>query len=232
MISIRRSEDRGTTSLGWLDSRHTFSFGDYHDPQHMGFRSLRVINDDKVAPEAGFGTHGHRDMEIITYVLSGTLAHRDSLGTGSELRHGDVQRMSAGAGIRHSEFNGSKEEPVHFLQIWILPEKNGLPPEYQERRFSGEDKRGRLKLVASHDGRGGSLIIHQDVELYSAVLPSQVHVKHQLRPGRHAWVQLASGTVTLNGQSLASGDGAALSDEPFLDIAGVDDAELLLFDLA
>jgi quercetin 2,3-dioxygenase len=232
MISIRRSSERGATRLDWLDSRHTFSFGDYYDTEQMGFRSLRVINDDRVAPGAGFGTHGHRDMEIVTYVLSGSLAHRDSLGTGSEMRRGDVQRMSAGTGIRHSEFNGSKQEPVHFLQIWLLPEKNSMSPEYQQRQFGDADKRGRLRLVASHDGRADSLTIHQDIDLFAALLGRGDRVTHQLRAGRHAWIQVAEGSLALNGQTLKAGDGAAVSDETLLELAGVDDAEFLLFDLA
>jgi redox-sensitive bicupin YhaK (pirin superfamily) len=232
VISIRQSSERGATRLDWLDSRHTFSFGDYYDREQRGFRSLRVINDDRVAPGAGFGTHGHRDMEIVTYVLSGSLAHRDSLGSGSAMKRGDVQRMSAGTGIRHSEFNGSKQEPVHFLQIWILPERNGLSPEYEQRHFSDDDKRGRLRLLGSLDGRGESLTIHQDIELFAALLARGGRVSHQLRSGRHAWIQVAKGVLTLNGQTLDAGDGAAVSDETLLELAGVDDAELLLFDLA
>jgi len=198
----------------------------------MGFRSLRVINDDTIGPGGGFGTHGHREMEIITYVLAGTLAHRDSLGTGSKLGPGDVQRMSAGIGIRHSEFNGSNEEPVHFLQIWILPDGAGLTPSYQERHFSSEEKRARLQLIASHDERNGALLIHQDVDLFSTVLAPGERVTHRPRPGRHAWVQVATGSVTLNGQRLDAGDGAAVSEESALEIVGVEDAEVLLFDLA
>jgi redox-sensitive bicupin YhaK (pirin superfamily) len=231
MISIRHSRDRGTTRLDWLDSRHTFSFSDYYDPEQMGFRSLRVINDDRVAPGGGFGMHGHRDMEIITYVLSGSLAHRDSLGTGSALKRGDVQRMSAGTGIRHSEFNGSNVEPAHFLQIWIVPERAGLQPEYQERHVSDAEKHGRLKLIASHDGKDQSLAVHQDMSLYACLLKHGERVAHELRPGRHAWVQVASGAVTLNGQTLETGAGAAVSDEKLLELTGVDDTELLLFDL-
>jgi redox-sensitive bicupin YhaK (pirin superfamily) len=232
MISFRRSKDRGTTRLDWLNSKHIFSFGDYYEPKHMGCRSLRVINDDTVGPGGSFGTHGHRDMEIITYVLAGTLAHRDSLGTGSKLGPGDVQRMSAGIGIRHSEFNGSNGEPVHFLQIWILPDRAGLTPSYQERHFSSEEKRARLQLIASHDERDGALTIHQDVDLFSTVLAPGERVTHCPRPGRHTWVQLATGSVTLNGQRLDAGDGAAVSDESALEVVGVDDAEVLLFDLA
>jgi redox-sensitive bicupin YhaK (pirin superfamily) len=231
MISIRSSSERGAIRLDWLDSRHTFSFGDYYDPKQMGFRSLRVINDDRVAPAGGFGTHGHRDMEILTYVLEGSLEHRDSLGTGSVLRRGDVQRMSAGTGIRHSEFNPSKTEPVHFLQIWLIPEENRLQPEYEQKHFSDEDKRSRLRLVVSRDGRDGSLAIHQDAEVYAAILASGEHLSHRLRPGRNAWLQVAAGAVTLNGHTLKAGDGAAVSDEPLLELTGTEAAEVLLFDL-
>jgi len=232
MITVRQGSERGTTRLSWLDSRHTFSFSDYYNPEHMGFRTLRVINDDRVAPGGGFGMHGHRDMEIVTYVLSGSLAHRDSVGTGSELQRGDVQRMSAGAGIRHSEYNGSQQEPVHFLQIWMLPEQNGLTPEYEQRRFSDDDKRGRLRLIASHDGRDASLTIHQEVDLFAAILGPGQRVTHRLSSGRHAWVQVAQGALTLNGIVLKAGDGATVSDETVLDVAAVDDVEFLLFDLA
>jgi quercetin 2,3-dioxygenase len=232
MIRIRPARRRGQTALGWLDSRHTFSFGDYYDPEHMGFRSLRVLNDDRVAPGGGFGTHPHRDMEIVTYVLGGALAHRDSLGTGSVIKAGDVQRMTAGTGIRHSEFNASADEPVHFLQIWLLPERRGLAPGYEQRTVPEAEKRGRLRLVASHDGRDGSLTIHQDADVYAAVLDPGERASHRLRPGRHAWVQVARGSVTLNGQPLRAGDGAAVSDETSLDLAGTEPAEVLLFDLA
>ena len=232
MIDVRHGGDRGMTRLDWLDSRHTFSFGDYYDPRHMGFRSLRVINDDRVAPGAGFGAHGHRDMEIVTYIVSGILAHRDNVGTGSKLARGDVQRMSAGTGIRHSEFNASEKEPVHFLQIWITPEKNSLPPGYEQRQFPDADKRAKVTLVAARDGRNGPLTIHQDAELYASILKRGERVTHELRPGRHAWVQIAGGALTLNGNTLKAGDGAAVSDEAMLELVGVDDAELLLFDLA
>jgi quercetin 2,3-dioxygenase len=232
MIAIRRSDERGVTRLDWLDSRHTFSFGEYYDPMHMGFRSLRVINDDRVTPGAGFGTHGHRDMEIVTYLLSGTLAHRDSTGTGEELRRGDVQRMSAGAGIRHSEYNGSKQNSVHFLQIWVVPERTGLSPEYQQKHFEEDEKRGRLRLIASHDGRDGSLAIHQDLDLFASILGPGGKVCHALRPARHAWVQVADGALTLNGHKLQAGDGAALSDESLLDFSALEKTEFLLFDLA
>jgi redox-sensitive bicupin YhaK (pirin superfamily) len=232
MVSIRHRDERGATRLDWLDSRHTFSFGEYYDPQHMGFRSLRVINDDRVAPGAGFGTHGHRDMEIVTYVLSGSLAHRDSTGTGEELRRGDVQRMSAGTGIRHSEYNGSKQDPVHFLQIWVLPERSGLAPEYQQLHFGDDEKRGRLRLIASQDGRDGSLIIHQDMDLFGSILDAGDKTSHQLRPGRHAWVQIAEGAVSLIGHKLQAGDGVEVSDQSLLELSAIEKAEFLLFDLA
>lgn len=232
MMTIRRSGERGRTRLNWLDSRHTFSFGDSYDPEHMGFRSLRVINDDRVAPGSGFGLHGHRDMEILTYILSGSLEHRDSLGTGAVMKRGDVQRMSAGTGIRHSEFNPSKTEPGHFLQIWLLPERNGLRPEYEQRHFGDDEKHARLRLVASHDGRDGSLAIHQDVDLLAAMLGPGDRVRHRLSAGRHAWIQVADGTLLVNGQPLSAGDGAALSDEQLIELTTTDSAEVLLFDLA
>jgi redox-sensitive bicupin YhaK (pirin superfamily) len=232
MIAIRRGDERGMTRLDWLDSRHTFSFGEFYDLKHMGFQSLRVINDDRVAPGTGFGTHGHRDMEIVTYVLSGSLAHRDSTGTGEELRRGDVQRMSAGTGIRHSEYNASKQNPVHFLQIWVVPERTGLTPEYQQQHFGDEEKRGRLQLIASHDGRDGSLTIHQDLELFASTLGPGEKVSHEVRTARHAWIQVADGILTLNGLKLQSGDGAAVSDESLLELSAVEATEFLLFDLA
>ena len=228
MIELRRSNERGHFDHGWLNTYHTFSFGDYHDPGQMGFRSLRVINEDRVLPGEGFGTHPHRDMEIITYVLSGALAHKDSSGGEGVLRPGEIQHMTAGAGIRHSEFNASQTEPVHFLQIWILPEKNGLRPGYEQRKF---DVNG-MRLVASRDGRDGSLRIHQNVDLYaSRPNPGQV-VTHALAPNRHAWLQVARGTVTLNGTELHAGDGAAVRDEQRLEIRATEPAEVLLFDLA
>jgi redox-sensitive bicupin YhaK (pirin superfamily) len=232
MITIRKSNERGATQVDWLDSRHTFSFNDYYDPDHIGFRTLRVINDDRVAPAAGFGTHPHRDMEIVTYVLSGSLAHKDSLGASSEIQRGEVQRMTAGTGIRHSEFNGSKTEPAHFLQIWIVPEKKGLHPEYEQREFADGEKQGRFRLVASHDGRDQSLTIHQDVDLFAALIAPGQRLVHSLRPGRHAWVQVATGTVSLSGQLLTAGDGAAATDEQQLELTGIDKAEVLLFDLS
>ncbi len=232
MITIRPSDERGVAEFGWLKSRHTFSFGHYHDPGHMGFRSLRVINDDWVAPGAGFDTHGHRDMEIVTYVLEGALEHKDSLGTGSVIRPGEVQRMTAGTGIMHSEFNHSKSEFVHLLQIWIEPERTGLAPGYEQREFALDERRGALRLVASRDGRDGSVTIHQDAALYAAVLAADESVSHELAPGRHAWVHVARGAANLNGHPLVEGDGAGVSDELRLDITAQADAEILLFDLA
>jgi redox-sensitive bicupin YhaK (pirin superfamily) len=232
VIRIRRSDERGLARHGWLESRFTFSFAEYHDPRQMGFRALRVINEDRVQPGQGFGTHAHRDMEILTWVLEGALEHADSLGTRSRIRPGEVQRMSAGTGVTHSEYNASREEPVHFLQIWILPEREGLAPGYQQRAFAREARRDRLQLAASRDGRDGSLVIHQDVELYLAELGVGARAVHALRPGRHAWLQVARGGVRLNGQRLEPGDGAAVSDQAQLELEGTAAAELLLFDLA
>jgi redox-sensitive bicupin YhaK (pirin superfamily) len=231
VITTRPADRRGCTRLDWLDSRHTFSFGDYYDPGQMGFGPLRVVNDDRVAPGAGFPTHGHRDMEILTYVLDGALEHRDSLGTGSVIRRGDLQRMTAGTGIRHSEFNPSPSEPVHFLQIWLLPERAGLLPGYEQRNFPDGEKRNRLRLVAARDGRKGALTIHQDADVYAALLDAGQAVNHRLRDGRGAWVQVAAGAVTLNGRPLAAGDGAAVTGEPSVELAGTEPAEVLLFDL-
>ena len=232
MIRLRPSNARGHFDHGWLDTYHTFSFGDYHDPQWMGFRSLRVINEDRVAPGGGFGMHPHRDMEIITVILEGALEHRDSLGSGSVIRPGDVQRMSAGTGIEHSEFNHSKTEPVHLLQIWILPERKGLKPSYEEKNFKPEEFRGKLRLIASRDGHNGSVTIHQDAELYSAKLDVGQTVQHQLKPLRHAWLQVARGKVLLNEKtSLNAGDGASISEEASLKITANEPAEFLLFDL-
>jgi quercetin 2,3-dioxygenase len=232
MLTIRRSIDRGHAQHGWLDSHHTFSFADYHDPAHMGFRALRVINEDRVQPAMGFGTHPHRDMEILSYVLEGGLAHKDSLGTGSIIRPGDVQRMSAGTGVTHSEFNASSTEPVHFLQIWLLPEKPGLAPGYEQKHFAEGQRRGRLQLVASRDGREGSLTVHQDVSVYDALLSAKERAQLSLGEGRHAWVQVAKGSVKVNGETLVAGDGAALSSEPLLSLEGLEQAEVLVFDLA
>jgi redox-sensitive bicupin YhaK (pirin superfamily) len=231
MITVRPANERGHAEHGWLDSRHTFSFADYYDPRQMGFRSLRVINEDRVSPESGFGTHPHRDMEIVSYVLEGELAHKDSMGTGSVIRPGDVQRMSAGTGVLHSEWNHSNSEPVHFLQIWILPEKQGIEPGYEQKSF-GDETKNRLRLVASRDGRDGSVTIHQDAELYAARLDAGKEAVRELRPGRHAWVQVARGSVELNGTKLAAGDGAAVSDEKRLVLRATAPAEVLLFDLA
>lgn len=231
MIRIRHHDQRGIADFGWLYSQHSFSFGHYHDPAHMGFGPLRVINDDRVAPGGGFDTHGHRDMEIVSYVLEGALAHRDSIGTGSVIRPGEVQRMSAGSGIQHSEYNHSREVPVHFLQIWLLPERQGLAPGYEQRDFPAAEKQGKLCLVGSRDGREGSVTIHQDVDLYASLLAPGEMVQHQPRPGRKLWVQVARGEVTLNGETLVAGDGAAIQDEPALHLAGVKDAEVLVFDM-
>ena len=234
MIKLRPADERGHAEHGWLSSRHTFSFADYYDPRHMGFRALRVINEDKVQPGKGFGTHGHRDMEIVSYVLDGALEHKDSLGTGSVIRPGDVQRMSAGTGVRHSEFNASKSDLVHFLQIWLLPEKPDLPPSYEQKNFEPAARRGKLLLVASPQGKDGALTVHQDVRLYAGLLGKQERADLELSPGRHAWVQLARGELTLNGTALRAGDGAAVSDEQRLALqgSGEGEAEVLVFDLA
>lgn len=232
MFVHRPADQRGRTHIDWLDSWHSFSFGDYRDPQWHGFRSLRVINDDYVGPAGGFDTHPHRDMEIVTYPLSGSLEHRDSLGNGSVIRPGDVQRMTAGTGILHSEFNPSQTEPVHLLQIWLFPDRKGLTPGYEQKNFSSSDKQGRLRLIASPDGREGSVTIHQDASLYAGLLQPQQQVAHELLPGRHAWIQVASGEVAVNGVPLAAGDGAAISDQSRLELAGRSPAEILLFDLA
>jgi quercetin 2,3-dioxygenase len=232
MIDIRRAEERGTANFGWLASRHTFSFGDYYDPKQMGFGPLRVINEDRVSPGQGFGTHGHKDMEIISYVLEGELEHKDSIGTGSVIRPGDVQVMSAGTGIRHSEFNHSKTEPVHFLQIWVVPDREGIAPRYEQKAFPDADKRGRLCLVGSSDGRDGSVVIHQDVMLFAALLDTGAQVTHALRSPRKGWLQVTRGAVTMNGRDLDAGDGAAVTGEPALTAkAKVDGTEILMFDL-
>jgi redox-sensitive bicupin YhaK (pirin superfamily) len=230
MMTIRKADERGHAKFDWLDSRHTFSFGEYYDPQHVGFRSLRVINDDWIAPGGGFGTHPHRDMEIITVVLEGALAHKDSMGSAEVLRPGEVQRMSAGTGVKHSEYNHSQTEQVHLLQIWIMPEQKGVAPRYGQRRF--EDTSDRLRLVVSRDGRDGSLEIHQDADVYVGRLGAGVSVGHKLKPGRHAWVQVASGSIELNGQRLNAGDGAAISDERAMNILANATSEVLVFDLA
>jgi redox-sensitive bicupin YhaK (pirin superfamily) len=232
MITIRKAEERGHFDLGWLDTYHTFSFDQYYDPAHMHFRSLRVINEDRVAPGQGFPRHSHRDMEIITYILSGALEHRDSMGNGSVIRPGNVQRMTAGTGVSHSEFNPSESEAVHLLQIWILPKTHGLPPGYEEKAFAEEERRRRLRLIASDDGREGSVTINQDARVYATLLDAEQIVTHSLQPNRNAWLQLARGTVSLNGMELKQGDGAAVSNESELSITAHDQAELLLFDLA
>ncbi|KAF0192789.1 MAG: hypothetical protein FD165_559 [Gammaproteobacteria bacterium] len=232
MLDIRHADQRGVANFGWLDSRHTFSFGEYHDPQHMGFGPLRVINEDRVQPGRGFDMHGHRDMEIISYVLEGALEHKDSMGNGSIIRPGDVQRMTAGTGVRHSEFNSSPRERVHFLQIWILPEVEGLAPGYEQTTFGDDQKRGRLCLIASRDGRNGSVTIHQDVDLYATRLGDGDEITHPLRAGRTAWVQIARGRASVNGTALQAGDGIALANESAIALRGQSDTEILLFDMA
>lgn len=232
MIQIRKSQERGHADHGWLNSRFTFSFADYYDRQHTHFRTLRVMNDDRIAGGGGFPAHPHRDMEIVTYVLEGALEHRDSLGNGSVIRPGDVQYMSAGTGVTHSEFNASKTAPVHLYQIWMLPEQQGLKPVYDQKNFGEAEKRGALRLVASPDGRHGSVTIRQNNELYATVLAPGEAVRHELKPERHAYVQVARGSIKLNGHDLAEGDGAAISAEKTIDLAALADAEVLLFDLA
>ncbi|HMM36255.1 MAG TPA: pirin family protein [Thermoanaerobaculia bacterium] len=233
MITIRKSAERGRFDHGWLDTRHTFSFADYWDPEHVHFRSLRVINEDRVVPGAGFGTHGHNDMEILSYVLSGSLAHEDSLGNGSAIVPGDVQYMSAGTGVRHSEFNASQSEPVHFLQIWIVPDRRGYAPRYGQKRFEEEEKRGRLRLLASETGEAGSIAVRQDVRLSSTILREGESVPLEIAEGRHLWVQVARGEAEVNGHRLEAGDGLAASDETAFTLRGAGkEAELLVFDLA
>jgi redox-sensitive bicupin YhaK (pirin superfamily) len=232
MITVRPSYERGYTTVGWLESAHTFSFNTYYDPRHMGFRHLRVINDDWIKPGAGFGTHSHRDMEILTYVLEGALEHRDSTGNGSVIRPGDVQRMSAGTGISHSEYNHSTTAPVHLLQIWLLPERQGLVPGYEQRSFAPGELRGQWRLIAAQDGRDGAVVVHQDVDVLAVRLEAGEQVTYQLKPGRHAWLQVARGGITLNDLSLKEGDGAAVHDTAGLDILAIDSSEVLLFDLA
>jgi redox-sensitive bicupin YhaK (pirin superfamily) len=231
MVQLHPGSERGATRTGWLDSRHSFSFGDYYDPKHMGFGALRVINDDRVAPGAGYGTHPHRDMEIITYVLEGALQHRDSLGTGSVIRTGELQKMSAGTGILHSEFNASQTEPVHFLQIWIVPESRNLQPGYQQFSFDPRDRDGRLQLVASNEAREGVIRVYQDVQLYLADLRSGQSISHPLASERRAWVHVARGEVRLNGSLLTAGDGIAIENEPAVELKSDSEGEVLLFDL-
>jgi redox-sensitive bicupin YhaK (pirin superfamily) len=232
MIRVRKAAERGHFDHGWLDTYHTFSFADYHDPAHLGFRSLRVINDDRVQPGQGFGMHGHRDMEIVTYVLDGALEHRDSMGNGSIIKAGELQRMTAGTGVRHSEFNPSDEEWVHLYQIWLLPERKGLKPSYDQLAVGEKEKRGRFRLVASPDGAGGSLTIHQDARLFLASLLPGQGVAHEIEPGRAAWLQLLRGRVNLFGDTLSAGDGVAITDEKAVAVQATASAEVLLFDLA
>lgn len=231
MITLRRANDRGHAQHGWLDSRHTFSFADYYDPAHMGFRALRVINEDRVAPGKGFGAHSHRDMEIVSVVLEGALTHRDSMGNTARIAPGEVQRMTAGTGVTHSEFNASSAEPVHFLQIWLLPSQRGLAPGYDQKEFPTTARQGRLCLVGAPDGADGSLVLHTDARLYATVLGPGERVTHPLAPGRHAWVHVARGSLRLGQETLHAGDGAALSDEAAVTLEGVDAAEALVFDL-
>jgi quercetin 2,3-dioxygenase len=232
MITVRKAAQRGTTNIDWLDSRHSFSCGDYYDPEHMGFGPLRVINEDFVAPGMGFGMHPHRDMEIITYIVSGALEHKDSLGTGSVIRPGDVQRMTAGSGIRHSEFNPSRTDSVHLLQVWILPNQRNMTPSYEQITIPGGERQNRLRLVASPTGRDGSVTIHQNADVYASLLDAGKTVQHSLAPNRLAWLQVVRGSVELNGTRFAPGDGAAIDGETNFEIAAKDAAELLLFDMA
>ncbi len=232
MIQIRKSTDRGHANHGWLDTYHTFSFSSYRDPKHMGFRSLRVMNEDWVAPGQGFGSHPHQDMEIVTYVLEGALEHKDSMGNGEVLRPGEFQRMTAGTGITHSEFNPSATEPVHLYQIWLYPSQKGLEPSYEQKRFPEAERKNRLRLVASREADQGSLLIHQDARIFLARLEPGQEVVHDLAPGRHAWLQVLRGSVKLNGLELQTSDGASISDETSLSIQSTDDAEVMLFDLA
>jgi quercetin 2,3-dioxygenase len=231
VLAIRKAEDRGHANHGWLDSHHTFSFADYYDPQEMGFGVLRVINEDRVQPGMGFGTHGHRDMEIVSYVLEGALSHKDSMGTGSVIKPGDVQRMSAGTGVMHSEFNASAKDLVHFLQIWIVPKFTGVKPGYEQKFFAPEEKRGRLRIVAAPDGRDGSVAINQDATIYATLLDGDDAVVHGLAPGRRAYVHVAKGKVRVNGQPLVAGDGVKISDEREITLAAGGGGEALLFDL-
>ncbi|WIH06499.1 pirin family protein [Xanthomonas translucens pv. graminis] len=231
MLQIRTSDSRGRAEHGWLSSRHTFSFGHYHDPRHMGVGPLRVINEDRVQPGQGFGTHAHRDMEILSYVLDGALEHRDSMGNGSVLRYGDVQRMSAGSGVTHSEFNHSASEPLHFLQIWLLPERAGIAPGYEGKHFTAQTKRGQLRLIAAPQGEDGAVRIHQDARIYAAILDGAERIAYPLASGRGAYVQVLRGALTVNGQALQAGDAAQIVDETELDFADAQDAEFLLFDL-
>ena len=231
MITVRKAAERGGANHGWLDTKHTFSFADYHDPAHMGFRDLRVLNEDRVTPGEGFPTHSHRDMEILSWVLEGELEHRDSMGNGSVIRPGELQRMSAGTGVRHSERNPSESNPLHFLQIWVFPERNGLPPSYEQKDFPAGERRGRLRLIASPDGQDGSVTIHQDVRLWTGLLGADDEVSFSIAPGRSGWVQVARGSVDVNGRRLEAGDGAAVTREERLTLSNGDGAEVLVFDL-
>ncbi|KAB8042367.1 pirin family protein [Janthinobacterium aquaticum] len=231
MLQIRHSEERGAANHGWLKSHHSFSFGSYHDPKHMGFGPLLVINEDRVTPGQGFGTHGHRDMEIISYVLDGALEHKDSMGTGSVLHYGDVQRMSAGSGVRHSEFNHSQTDGLHFLQIWIQPNVTGIAPSYEEKHFTPESKQGKLRLIASSDGRQGSVLIHQNASIYASILKEGDSAKHALDEGRTAYVHLIRGSLVVNGTPLKAGDALKLTQEAEVTLTQAEDAEVLLFDL-
>ncbi len=232
MITVRRSAERGHASQGWLESHHTFSFDNYYDPKQMGFSHLRAINEDRVAPSGGFPPHGHRDMEIVSYVLEGALEHHDNLGTGQVIRPGDVQRMTAGVGMRHSELNASPKEAVHFLQIWITPSERGLHPSYEQKHFSVEERKGKLRLLASPDGGEGSVTVHQDARMYSALLDGGQVVSHRFEPGRRGWIQVARGAISVGGIALTEGDGAALSGEREAVVAAISDSEILLFDLS
>jgi redox-sensitive bicupin YhaK (pirin superfamily) len=231
MITVRKSGARGHAKFGWLDSRHTFSFGSYHDPAHMGFGPLRVINEDRVQPGQGFGTHGHRDMEIISYVIDGALEHKDSMGNGSVMRPGEIQRMTAGTGVTHSEYNPSQEEPVHFLQIWILPQAQSLAPGYEQKHYAAGEKTDTLRLVAAKDGRDGALTVHQDIDVYASLLSQGRDLVHTFADDRLGWVQIVHGAADVNGQLLEAGDGAALPDIGRLDIRATKDTEILLFDM-
>lgn len=232
MIEIRKAEERGHANHGWLNSYHSFSFANYYDSQHMGFKTLRVINEDRVQANQGFGAHSHRDMEIISYVLEGALEHKDSMGTSSIIRPGEVQIMSAGTGVTHSEYNHSKTDSVHFLQIWIMPNQKGLEPRYEQKMYSPEEKHGNLRLIVSQDGRDGSVTIHQDANIYATLLDAGQQVDYQIKPNRHAWLQVIKGDISLNGKLLVSGDGAAMSDENKIVIEAKNNTEFLLFDLA
>jgi redox-sensitive bicupin YhaK (pirin superfamily) len=231
MITIRKSNERGAAKIDWLDSQHTFSFGHYYDPNHMGFGPLRVINEDRVSPSGGFDTHSHKDMEIVSYVLDGALEHKDSMGNGEIIRPGDIQRMSAGTGVSHSEFNPSKTEGVHFLQIWFLPEEKGIAPSYAQKHISADQKKGHLKLVMSRDGRENTLTLNQDIDMYVGILNADDQVTHAPLPGRLQWLQVARGSLHLNGQVLTAGDGAAIQAEHMIELTNPENAEIILFDM-